>query len=277
MQRYIVAFSVLVLLGGCASIERVAIPKKQLLDPRFTEIGSATYVDHEAWNRFLRIYTVENKDGDVRVRYAAVTPADQQDLKAYIAGLSRLDKGTLTRGAQLAYWSNLYNAKTIDVVLDHYPVDSIRKIKDGVLDLGPWENKSLTIAGRPTSLHDIEHGIVRPLWSDTPEIHYILNCAAAGCPNLSRQAYTADNIEAHMSRAATEYVNDPAHGVRINAKGHVYVSKIYLWYREDFGDSQGSILKHLMDYAAPALKSQLEKAESISGYFYDWSLNDAPH
>jgi len=168
---------------------------------------------------------------------------------------------------------DLYNAQTENVILDHYPVDSIRDIKDGFFDLGPWDNKDLTIQGKAMSLHDIEHGVVRVLWKDTPEIHYVLNCAAAGCPNLSSVAFDGNNIEEIMQQAAYEYVNSQR-GVVVFNDGSVAISKIYSWYINDFGGSETEILNHLEQYASDELKAQLSLRPIVREYFYDWSLND---
>ncbi|MDP5055118.1 MAG: DUF547 domain-containing protein, partial [Congregibacter sp.] len=204
--------AVLLLATSCASIERLAIPDKQLLWPELSQSGTENNLSHAIWDQFLLQHTQVDDQGVVRLNYAGVSAREHQGLKTYIAGLSAFDSASLTRNAQLAYWVNLYNALTVDVVLDNYPVDSIRKIRDGPFDLGPWNDKRLTLHGRAVSLHDIEHGIVRPLWSDTPEVHYLLNCASIGCPNLSQRAYTGDTINLHLREAAVAYINDPGRG-----------------------------------------------------------------
>ncbi|MFK7831284.1 MAG: DUF547 domain-containing protein [Congregibacter sp.] len=266
--------SMLLLSGGCGFIERLAIPDKKLIAKSLAQSGSESSVDHTAWDRFLQRYTLIDSEGVVRVDYASVTSASHKSLKDYIAELSAVDPARLTKNAQLAYWANLYNVKTVDVILDHYPVATIRNVKDGVFDLGPWEEKRLVVSELPLSLHDIEHGIVRPIWSTTPEVHYILNCAALGCPNLPQKAFTAHNVQELMRQAAVVYVNDAQRGVLTDDAGRVTLSKIYSWYRDDFGGSDASILNHLRSYAAPGLKSRLEGTEKIHEYTYNWSLND---
>ncbi|WOJ94795.1 DUF547 domain-containing protein [Congregibacter variabilis] len=271
----ILLLSLLALLGGCASIERLAIPNSDLISTSFTQSGTQDPLSHEHWNRFLGLYAQTDPDGVVRVNYGSVSDTDHKNLKGYIANLSAVDTTVLSKNAQLAYWANLYNAATVDVILDHYPVESIRDIRDSPFDLGPWENKRLSLRGRPMSLHDIEHGVVRAVWRDTPEIHYILNCASTGCPNLPQTAYSADTVEDAMRNAAAAYVNDPVRGVNVSPRGRLKVSKIYAWYRDDFGSSDEALLDHLRRYAEPDLRAQLELARSIGSYFYDWSLNDA--
>jgi len=260
-------------LSACASVERLAIPKSTLVNASLNSAGQENQVQHAQWDQFLKTYTRQDNDGVVRVDYANVTDADHATLKSYIGDLSTIETNTLSKNAQLAYWANLYNAQTVDVILDNYPTSSIRNIKDGFFDLGPWDNKRLTIAGRPTSLHDIEHGIVRPLWAGEPNIHYILNCAAAGCPNINQGAFTADNIQGRMKAAAITYVNNER-GVTVLDDGRIVVSKIYSWYLDDFGGSNAKIIAHLKTYANPELKAALEARDAIDSFAYDWSLND---
>lgn len=273
--KHLSLFFVILTLGACASLERLAIPNKSLIRQDLKTVGKHSDINHTAWNAFLQNYTQKDNQGVVRVNYARVSQHDHKSLKNYITALSNVDSKKLSRDAQLAYWANLYNATTVNVILDHYPVDSIRDIKDGFFDLGPWEDKRLEVNGAKLSLHDIEHGIVRPLWSDTPEIHYILNCAAAGCPNLSQQAYTANNIQNQMHQAAKDYVNDPLRGVVSYKDGRIVVSKIYAWYLDDFGGSQAGILDHLRQYAALDLKENLNNVQVIHAYYYDWDLNSS--
>lgn len=274
MLKNLLLLSFMLALTGCGFIERLAIPDARLISPALAQTGTKDSVSHIPWDDFLKRYTAIDSQGVVRLNYGSVSKEDQQALDEYLTTLSNTDPTRLTRDAQLAYWANLYNAKTVDVILEHYPVASIRDIKDGFFDLGPWEDKRLELQGRSFSLHDIEHGIVRPIWGDTPEIHYILNCAAVGCPNLPRRAYTANNVQDLMQKAAIAYVNDAERGVHIDANGRVSASKIYSWYRDDFGGSDASILSHLRTYAAPELKSRLNESQSIGKYRYDWLLND---
>jgi len=266
----------LFILSACASVERLAIPKSALIDNSLAQSGQIDQINHTQWDQFLQTYTQSDNNGVVRVDYGRVTNGDHDALKSYITALSEVDIKSTSKDAQLAYWANLYNAETVNVILDNYPTNSIRNIKDGILDLGPWDNKRLTIAGKPTSLHDIEHGIIRPLWKDEPNIHYILNCAAAGCPNLSQGAFTADNIQERMGASAVAYVNNPR-GVSVLDDGRIVASKIYSWYLGDFGGSNATVLAHLKAYAEPELKAALKARGIIDGFTYDWSLNDTAH
>lgn len=268
-----VIFCILPALAGCAAIERLAIPQSEIISSDLEKFGTKSQISNQAWDAFLQSYTQLGQDNIVRVNYAAVTDQDQRKLKAYIASLEAIDVSQFNRNAQLAYWTNLYNALTVSVILDHYPVGSIRDISNGLTDPGPWNEKRIVVDGRELSLDDIEHRIVRPLWPDEPRIHYAFNCAAIGCPNLAQTAYSADNIIERLQESAVLYVNDPR-GVSVAPDGSLTVSKIFNWYRDDFGRSDDAIISHFKQYAKPDLKQALEQTDRIDRYAYDWSLND---
>lgn len=271
--RTVVILSILPAIAGCTAIERLAIPKSEVISSDLLEFGNKTQISNQVWDDFLQKNTVLGDNNIVLVNYAAVDSKDKQNLEAYIASLESIDISEFNRNAQLAYWINLYNSVTVSVILDNYPVKSIRDITSGLIDPGPWNEKRVDVNGRELSLNDIEHGIARPLWPDEPRIHYAFNCAAIGCPNLAQTAYTADNIMQRLQENAVLYVNDPR-GVSISADGSLNVSKIFSWYRDDFGRSDAAIISHLQEYAKPDLKQALEQADRIDRYDYDWSLND---
>lgn len=233
--------------------------------------GSAISVDHSSWSALLRRYVVQDEAGLNRVAYARFKRDGHGQLKAYLSQLQQVAVSSLDRPEQFAFWVNLYNALTIDVVLDHYPVESIRDIRlGGLFAVGPWKAKIAVVEGVELSLDDIEHGILRPLWRD-PRVHYAVNCASIGCPNLAAQAYGGARLNAMLEAAAKAYVNSPR-GARIRDRGLV-VSSIYTWYGDDFGGSPAAVLRHLEKYAEPALRAQLRLG--ISDDQYDWRLNEA--
>jgi hypothetical protein len=180
----------------------------------------------------------------------------------------------LSRAEQLPYWINLYNALTIKTVLEKYPVASIRdiNISPGLFSSGPWGAKLVKVEGEEVTLDDIEHRILRPIWKD-PRIHYAVNCASIGCPNLLATAFTAGNTDQLLTDGAKAYANNKR-GVRIEG-GKITASKIYDWFQSDFGGSEAGVLQHLAKYAEPGLADRLKSARGISSYEYDWSLNDA--
>lgn len=234
---------------------------------------AARSIDQQPWSDFLARYLVPGTDGINRLAYGRVLPADREALSVHIDALAGLPITAYRRAEQFAYWVNLYNAATVRVVLDHYPVASILDVRlGGALSPGPWSKKLLRIEGEEVSLDDIEHRILRPFWHD-PRLHYALNCAALGCPNLRPSAFAASGMDSALDAAARGYVNHPR-GARV-AQGRLFVSSIYRWYAGDFGGSDGAIIGHLRRYAAPPLTRALAPLSRIAGDQYDWSLNDA--
>lgn len=229
-------------------------------------------IDHGAWGAFLRAYLRPGADGVNRVAYGAVTPRDREALETELRRQAALPIGAHARPEQRAYWINLYNALTVLTVLRHYPVSSITDIKlGGPLSFGPWEAALVRVEGTPLSLNGIEHRILRPIWRD-PRIHYAVNCASLGCPNLAAEPYTAANTDALLDRGVRAYVDHPR-GARV-VGGRLIASRIYAWYAADFGGGRG-VVEHLRRYARPELAREVSGIASVSRHEYDWDLNAA--
>jgi len=237
------------------------------------DAASTKRVDHSAFDGLLRAHVRPAEAGLTRVDYAAFKAKDHVALKAYIASLAAINPAALSRDEQFAYWANLYNALTLDVVLEHYPVTSIRDIdiSPGLAD-GPWGKKLAEVSGVQLSLDDIEHGILRPIWKFDPRIHYAVNCASVGCPNLMRRAFKGRMLEEMLNEAARTYINSPR-GVSVRS-GVVTASSIFSWYRSDFGETPKDVLIHIQSHAAPGLKTDLGDSDYITQFAYDWALND---
>lgn len=250
-----------------------AAPKAELW-PRWQpfDVASTRAVDHAAWDAFLHRYVKVGAPYN-RVAYKDVTADDRRALGGYLWALGKEKPTTLRRAEQLAYWINLYNALTVRVILDNYPVATIRDIdiSPGFFSDGPWGKKIIEVEGEMLSLDDIEHRILRPIWKD-PRIHYAVNCASIGCPDLMGAAYTAANVDAALTAAAERYINDPR-GAKL-VDGKLMVSSIYDWFRADFGGSEAGVLDHLRRYAKPALQDMLARVRIVDTYGYDWRLNE---
>ncbi len=229
-------------------------------------------IDHSYWGQFLQRYLTADADSGINLlRYAAVTAADRNRLDQYLTYLQRVAISEFSRPVQKAYWINLYNALTVQIILQHYPLASIREIKSGWFSAGPWDLKITIVAGEELSLNDIEHRTLRPIWQDN-RIHYVVNCASLGCPDLQPEPFTAVNIESLLDAAARRYVNHPR-GVRFE-KQDMVLSAIYDWYQVDFGNSVDGVVAHLQRYAAPELKKRLNNFSGDVDYGYDWNLNE---
>jgi hypothetical protein len=267
--------SMVCLVAALAMAPAQAVPKAEPWeiwlehDPQ-----SVQSIDHAAWEGFLVSYLRIGGDGVHRVAYGEVTAEDRAALDGYIEQLAALPIGTYNRSEQMAYWINLYNALTVRLVLDHYPIASIRDIDPSPRPLsgGPWDRTLVEIDGEPVSLYDIVHRILRPIFRD-PRVHYALSCAALGCANLQPEPFWGDRLDHQLSKAAMAYVNDPR---CISLEGdELGLSSLYRWYREDFGGSDAAVIHHLMGLADPRLAMSLQRFDRIGTDGFDWRLNDA--
>ena len=228
-------------------------------------------VDHSPWGELLERYLDDGHPSGVsRFDYAAVSDADARRLDGYIEGLAAVPVARLTPAQQQAYWINLYNALTVRLILENPEVDSIRQIRDGLFSIGPWNREVVTIAGTALTLNDIEHRILRPLYGDA-RVHFAVNCASIGCPDLQREPFTADNLDALMNSATRAYL---AHPRGLSVDGDILrLSTIFKWFAEDFGDNREAVLVWLSQYAPTASADVVEAWSGRISYDYDWALN----
>ena len=246
--------------------------------PPAKDVAATAAIDHGAWDALLRRHVRRGPAPPTAFDYAGVVAPERAALAAYLDELQRRGPAGLDRAGHFAFWINLYNARTVALVLDRMPVGSIRDINLGggvraALLGGPWQAKLMRVAGIDLSLDDIEHGILRRMFRDH-RLHFALNCASRGCPSLQPFAFRGETLEADLESCAREFVNSP-HGVADEAGGLV-LSSIFDWYRKDFGGSEAALLRCLAAHAAPPLRDRLRSATRVSAYRYDWRLNDRP-
>jgi hypothetical protein len=173
-----------------------------------------------------------------------------------------------TRDEQLAYWINAYNAFTVKLIVDHYPVASIKDIKSGIPFVNSvWDIKFIDIEGATYDLNNIEHGIIRKQFEE-PRIHFAVNCASVSCPKLANRAFTAEQLEAQLTQAARDFLADPSRNRIINAN-KAELSKIFSWYSGDF-KANGSKIDFINQYAPTPLSPNAD----IDYMDYNWNLNE---
>jgi hypothetical protein len=259
----------------------IAAPKSELW-PRWQTHNAENreVIDHSAWGIILKKYLVTSQltmessapVGINLLQYGGVSKIDYDLLKIYLTTLEGIPISSFSRPEQRAFWINLYNAATVNLILEHYPVESITKISFSFFSFGPWDEELLTIEGEELSLNDIEHRILRPIWQD-PRIHYALNCASIGCPNLQPLAFTAKNTDSLLETGASEYINHPRGAKKEDKK--LWLSKIFEWYQDDYGGNEAGVLIHIQKYAKENLANSLYEDELEIEYHYDWRLNES--
>ncbi|EPR44092.1 protein of unknown function DUF547 [Desulfovibrio sp. X2] len=200
---------------------------------------------------------------------------EEKTLDTYLDALARVNPEALDRAGQMAYWINAYNAWTLKLVLDHYPVSSIKKI--GPFWSTPWKIEFVRIRGnggkeRTVALDYIEHSILRPRFKD-PRVHFAVNCASRSCPPLRAEPYEPDRLDEQLDDQASRFLNSPD-GARL-VDDELYVSKIFDWFGGDFGGEEG-VLGFVRRYAQGDFRTRLialgEKVR-LRYMDYDWSLN----
>ena len=267
----------LIFLGGLLWVSTVYGAPAADLWPRWQkhDPGSLIIVDHIDWDIMLQHYVKTSHPSRInRFQYNSVSEKDRKVLVDYLQKMQAVNVSSLNRSEQKTFWINLYNALTVNVVLGHYPVKSIRDIdiSPGIFSSGPWDAQLLKIEGQDISLNDIEHRILRPIWQDN-RVHYAVNCASIGCPNLQSKAYTSQDLEQMLDKAAREFINHPR-GVSF-AGNRFRVSSIYFWFKADFDNSEKGIIQHLRKYLSPENIKKLNTLQNKNiAHHYDWSLNE---
>jgi Protein of unknown function, DUF547 len=220
-------------------MEKIAVPKPE----------------HTAWNLLLQ----KHVGATGAVNYKGFQ-ADKTALEAYLKTLAdNTPQDDWTREREMAYWLNAYNAFTIKLITDHYPVSSIQKLDGGKT----WDVKRIMLGGKKYSLNQIENDILRPRFKDA-RIHFAINCAAQSCPPLLNRAFEEEGLNTLLEERTKAFINDPKFNQISASKASV--SKIFEWYAADFGD----LRKYLNQFS----KAQLKAAAVIKFNDYDWSLNE---
>ncbi len=237
--------------------------------------SNSSTINHSDWQVILNTYLITDDPSGVHLfDYPALLEnmSERQRLNTYVESLQQLDPRKYSRDVQMAYWINLYNALTVQIVVDAYPVESILEIHKGEEPgTGPWGDVNATVAGIPLTLDNIEHDILRPIWKDN-RIHYAVNCASLGCPNLASEVFTATNLEQSLEHSAKDFVNH-WRAIEVIDEAFAVKSSLYHWYIEDFGNSEEGVVKHLLKYANDDLATQLKEFEGSMDHEYDWRLN----
>lgn len=246
---------VLILLGQACGLSRVS---KYNSDSK--------PISHEIWDNLLREYVDEYG----LVDYQGLS-ADSARFQEYLALLESAhpNDSNWTQNERLAYWINAYNAFTVELILDYYPVASIKDIKNGIPFVSTvWDVEFINIQGREYNLNNIEHGIIRKYF-DEPRIHFALVCAAMSCPKLQRFAYIAEELDEQLDTAGRTFINDSYRNEI--AKDVTKLSKVLDWYWGDFKDTYTDRRALVNQYYEGF---DIDASTEIDFLEYNWALNE---
>ncbi len=221
--------------------------------PEVKESKKTLEISHEVFNELLKKYVSANGMVDYAGLKSEITVLD-----GYLAELSSNSPADAwSKSKKLAYWINAYNAFTLKLILDNYPLSSITNLYGGK----PWDKKWIEIGGKTYSLNNIENDIIRPTFNE-PRIHFAVNCAAVSCPKLGNFAFTENNLEAKLEKNTREFINSSQNSISAD---QVQVSKIFDWYKEDFGD--------LVEFLNKYSETKISSGTKVKFGDYDWKLN----
>ncbi|MBV1906793.1 MAG: DUF547 domain-containing protein [Pseudomonadales bacterium] len=239
-----------------------------------TDQGSETHkIDHSRWQEFLNETVKILEDGQTAVDYKSINILAENLLEQYLNEMSLQDPRKFSPTEQMAYWVNVYNALTVMLVHRNQDKSSILNMGNDLFSRGPWDDNLIQIMGKMLTLNDIEHRILRAIWKDH-RIHFVLNCASKGCPNLSQFAYTGTNMEADLAAAEDTFLHQPK-GLSFDKDGVLHLSSIFSWYQSDFAPNETQLLSYLANIR-PELSPKLLDYRSDITYKYNWQLNSLP-
>ena len=206
--------------------------------------------------------------------YVSNGRVDYKGLKGneqFASFLKSLEDATLegmSQDAQLAFWINAYNASVISNVIAHPGIKGPLEVE------GFFDKVTFKVAGKEVTLNDIENTIVRPTFKE-PLIHFGLVCAAVSCPPLISNAYTEENVRQELANNARNYLSDKQQNHFDAKTGTLHLSKIFEWYKVDFGGDDAGLIAFAKEYGPEEMKNGLEKAKKVTVAFveYDWKLN----
>jgi len=226
------------------------------------EFAADAQVNHSAWDALLKMHV--SKTGWVSYKGFL---NDSEKLDAYLNELSQdAPNKTWSEDEKLAYWINAYNAFTVKLIIDNYPVKSIKDIKKGIPTINSvWDLKFFEIGGEKMDLNHIEHAILRKDFEE-PRIHFAIVCASRSCPKLLNEAFTAEKLEGQLQNQAVDFINDESKNEF--DKDEIRISQIFNWFKGDFTNGQ-TIQEYLKHFA----KGDFNSDAKVKYLDYDWSLN----
>jgi hypothetical protein len=235
---------------------------------RLPSLADVLPFSHATFGRVLQAHVRE-----ARVDYAALQ-SRPTELNRYLDEIAAIEPEQFARWPRpdrLALLINLYNAQTLRLIIDHYPVASIQKI--GLLPGAAWRKKIVRWGGKVISLDELEHGILRKEYQE-PRIHFALVCAAKGCPPLRDEPFVADRLDEQLQDQGRRFLSD-SNKNRLEPSTHtLWLSPIFQWFADDFTTGGGSVVAFVKPMLPDAIRKQMAVEPKVRFTEYDWSLND---
>jgi hypothetical protein len=210
--------------------------------------------DYKSWDTFLKKYV--STTGEVDYKSIKSNKKELDAITKIFSATSVLP--SWSKNDQLAFWINAYNAFTIDLIINNYPLKSIQGLDGGK----PWDVKRINIGGKKYSLNNIENDIIRPQFKDA-RIHFAVNCAAKSCPPILNGAFFGKTIDTQLDEVTKKFINNKKY--QTITSSNITLSKIFDWYGADFGD----IVTFINKYS----NVKVNKSATIAYKDYDWALN----
>ena len=225
---------------------------------------------HAAWDKWLKKYVAVN-GAATTVDYKAAKAAPEA-LKSYTDSVQEVTAQqykTFQDKEKMAFIINAYNAFTVQLIVDNYPVKSIKDV--GGIFTSPWKKRFFKFLGEEQHLDFLEHSMLRKDWQE-PRIHFAVNCASKGCPALRNEAFTAAKLDTQLEAGAKSFLGDASRNRYDGAKDTLWLSKIFDWYGEDFVKKAGSV----QAFVSTRISGDAAKMAKANVEFnaYDWNLNE---
>jgi hypothetical protein len=224
---------------------------------------------HALFGKVLRSFV---EQGGVDYAGLKQNPADLKTYLSQLASISTTAFGKWSDPEKIAFLLNLYNAATLQLIIDHYPVESIKEI--GGRWKGPWKQEVVNLFGEKVTLDHVEHDIIRKDYKE-PRVHFALVCAARSCPPLRGEPYIPEKLDEQLEDQGRIFMKTPSKN-RVDLENRtVHLSKIFKWFSGDFEEHAGSILAFVRPYFPEETAKKIEGGTFRVEYMdYDWALND---
>ena len=224
--------------------------------------AGAAPVPAEALSGYAHILSTRVAKGRVDYKAIEASAKDRARLDAFVDAVAKA-KVPADKSLAIGLYVDAYNALVLKSVIDNGRPRSVLDVK------GFFDKHTHVVAGKKVTLDHLEKKLLNPYAKD-PRTHMVLVCAAVGCPLIDEAPYLGSDVDARFDRATRRYLASPTGAVV--SQGRLKLSKIFDWYKEDFGGTQG-VLQFVRKHLAPEAAAKLGPNPTVSFVDYNWTLN----